>query len=75
MTKNNSNDDIGTFAEEQRQSQRELNERIDDLLRQEKHLEAARLLRSMNDPSMISDMHRRLLSKVGIIEYVFFSFE
>lgn len=49
-------------------SVRELLESIDDLVKAEKHLEAARLLREIQDPSWISDAHRRFLAKVRIIE-------
>jgi hypothetical protein len=51
----------------------ELVGRIDGLVREEKHLEAARLLRNIKDPSIMSDMHRKLLDKVRIIEYVHIS--
>ena len=51
-------------------SDQELLKTIDGLVREEKHLEAARLLRKIEDPSAMSVMHRKLLSKVGIIEYV-----
>ena len=50
----------------------ELVEIINRLVREEKHLEAARFLRKIKDPSMISEMHSKLLDKVGIIEYVHF---
>lgn len=43
---------------------------IDRLVREEKHLEAARILRNIKDPSIMSDMHIKLLDKAKIIEYV-----
>jgi len=49
-------------------SDSELFEIIDGLVREEKHLEAARFIRKIEDPSAMPDMHRKLLNKVGIIE-------
>ena len=43
---------------------------VDDLVREEKHLEAARLLRTIKDPSIFTDTHRKILNKAAIIEYV-----
>lgn len=46
----------------------ELLEVIDGLITEEKHLEAARLLRTVKDPSLLTDMHEKLLRKAEIIE-------
>eukprot|EP00537_Pseudo-nitzschia_pungens_P012021 CAMPEP_0172391140 /NCGR_PEP_ID=MMETSP1061-20121228/7607_1 /TAXON_ID=37318 /ORGANISM="Pseudo-nitzschia pungens, Strain cf. pungens" /LENGTH=402 /DNA_ID=CAMNT_0013121679 /DNA_START=230 /DNA_END=1435 /DNA_ORIENTATION=+ len=50
------------------QSDSELVERIDVLVREEKHLEAARLIRKIRDLSLVTDSHRKLLDTAGIIE-------
>eukprot|EP00536_Pseudo-nitzschia_multiseries_P017601 jgi/Psemu1/225703/e_gw1.1658.10.1 len=46
----------------------ELVEKIDGLIKDEKHLEAARLIRKIKDPSRIIESHRKLLDKARIIE-------
>eukprot|EP00531_Pseudo-nitzschia_arenysensis_P015831 CAMPEP_0116128000 /NCGR_PEP_ID=MMETSP0329-20121206/7130_1 /TAXON_ID=697910 /ORGANISM="Pseudo-nitzschia arenysensis, Strain B593" /LENGTH=370 /DNA_ID=CAMNT_0003622117 /DNA_START=119 /DNA_END=1231 /DNA_ORIENTATION=+ len=46
----------------------ELLKMIDGLFKEEKHLEAARILRTVEDPSLLTDKHRKLLKKAGIIE-------
>ena len=48
----------------------ELVEMIDGLVEEEKLLEAVRLIRNIQDPSIISDSHRKLLNKAETIEYV-----
>ncbi|VEU36119.1 unnamed protein product [Pseudo-nitzschia multistriata] len=47
----------------------ELVERIEGLVREEKHLEAVRLIRSIGDPSLVSEFHQKLLNKARIIEH------
>ena len=53
-------------------SDQELVEIIDSLVEEEKHLEAARLIRNIKDTSMVSDSHRKILNKAETIEYVRF---
>ena len=54
-------------------SDAELVEKIDRLVGEEKHLEAARAIRKIRDKSMISSKHEYILNKAKIIEYVFLS--
>mmetsp|Transcript_19834 Transcript_19834/g.43041 ORF Transcript_19834/g.43041 Transcript_19834/m.43041 type:complete len:381 (-) Transcript_19834:1772-2914(-) len=49
-------------------SDSELVERIDDLVKEEKHLEASRLIRKIQNPSLVSESHRKLLNKARIVE-------
>ena len=48
-------------------------EKIDGLVREEKHLEAARAIRKIRDKSMINSKHENILNKAKIIECVFLS--
>ena len=54
-------------------SDAELVEKVDGLVGEEKHLEAARAIRKIRDKSMISSKHENILNKAKIIEYVFLS--
>lgn len=59
--------DKSTESQDQ-MSDSELLKLVGGLVNEEKHLEAARLLRQIKDQSLLSDRHRKLLAKVIIIE-------